>query len=123
MAEMKTYDVLKMAADLVDKGWTQGAFARLADGTRTSSYDPLAASFCLTGALLVASCRDSESIFSDTSYSSCLSVLRDLLKNRGEIDLAEGEDLGAWNDKPDRKKREVVDLLLEAARAEEEADG
>ncbi len=28
-----------------------------------------------------------------------------------------------WNDNPDRKKREVVDLLLEAARAEEEADG
>ena len=120
MAEMKTYDVLRRAADLVDQGWTQGAFARLADGQSCRSRDSDAASFCLVGALDVAGYQASAHVYS--IYPSCLSVLRALLNKRGEIDLAV-EGFLTWNDNPDRKKREVVDLLLEAARAEEEADG
>ena len=119
MAEMKTHDVLRRAADLVDQGWTQGAFARSATGQACRSWDSDAASFCLVGALDVASYQASAHVYS--IYSSCLTVLRTLLKKRGE--LGNGKDLQAWNDNPDRKKREVVDLLLEAARAEEEADG
>ena len=121
MAEMKTHDVLRRAADLVDQGWTQGTSARLADGTKTSFSDPDAASFCIAGAVCAAIAKGEG--FSDGCFSSSIAALRDFLKNRSEIDLAEEEDLGAWNDKPFRKKREVVDLLLEAARAEEEADG
>ncbi len=127
MAEMKTHDVLRRAADLVDKGWTQGTAARLADGTRTLFDDPDAASFCIIGAVNAVVAKGEG--FSDGYFLYSLAVLRDFLKNRGEIDLAEEEDLGAWsdlggwNDNPFRKKREVVDLLLEAARAEEEAYG
>ena len=126
MAEMKTHDVLKMAADLVDKGWTRGALALSDTGALCGWDDSDAASFCLVGALSVASQSASSRQLSGESdvdylFSSCLTVLRALLKKRGE--LGNGKDLETWNDKPFRKKREVVDLLLEAARAEEEADG
>ncbi len=116
MAEMKTHDVLRRAADLVDKGWTQDALARLADGTRTSFRDPDAASFCIIGAVYAEGKRRG---------LSSLDVLCDLLKNRGSEVSPFGEiNLATWNDNPARKKREVVDLLLEAARAaEEESDG
>ena len=122
---MKTYDVLRMAADLVDKGWTRGALALSDTGALCGWDDSDAASFCLVGALSVASQSASSRQLSGESdvyyFSSCLTVLRALLKKRGE--LGNGKDLETWNDNPDRKKREVVDLLLEAARAEEEADG
>ena len=125
MAEMKTHDVLRRAADFVDQGWTQGTAARSDTGQPCSSEDSDAVLFCLVGALGVASCQAASSRQlsgeSDVYFSSCLTVLRTLLKKRGE--LGNGKDLQAWNDNPDRKKREVVDLLLEAARAEEEADG
>ena len=97
MAEMKTHDVLRRAADLVDQGWTQGTSARLADGTKTSFSDPDAASFCIIGAVCAAVAKEGY-------RSSPLAALRDFLKNRSEIDLAEEEDLGAWNDKPFREK-------------------
>ena len=125
MAEMKTHDVLRRAAGLVDKGWTRGAFTLSDTGALCWWDDSDAASFCLVGALGVASCQAASSRQlsgeSGVYFSSCLTVLHTLLKKRGE--LGNGKNLEAWNDNPDRKKREVVDLLLEAARAEEEADG
>lgn len=48
---MTTRDVLLSAADLVERGWSQRAFARDSDGDIVPVLSPYAASFCAYGAL------------------------------------------------------------------------
>ncbi len=47
---------LQRTADILatPETWTQGAIARLADGTDTASFDPKAVCFCLLGARRLA---------------------------------------------------------------------
>jgi len=94
-------DVLDAAADLVAKlkGWTQGAYARDADGRDVNPYEkwrasPQAVCFCLYGALAqVASQAGMEKIPS----------LTDPLPST------------EWNDAPGRTQSEVVAALRAAA--------
>jgi hypothetical protein len=47
----KTSDVLNLAADYIDRGWTQGALARRKNGARADPNSPDAVSWCALGAI------------------------------------------------------------------------
>lgn len=46
-----TSEILRAAADLIDKGWTQGAYARNATGASVGPHDTDAVCFCALGAI------------------------------------------------------------------------
>ena len=52
---MKYSEVYNKTADLVEKGWTQGIMARDKWGTSCYPTSSLAVSWCLSGALTLAS--------------------------------------------------------------------
>lgn len=60
---MTPHQLLVVARDLIadPAHWTKGAFARNANGARTSASDPAACRFCSAGALLRANLKTSES--------------------------------------------------------------
>lgn len=90
-------EVLLAARSLLQRGWTQGVYARtrwLGRAVRTG--DDRAASFCILGALKRA------------SYGSKISLDRAAGAVRHELgDTA----LANWNDRPHRKKPEVLALF------------
>lgn len=93
-------NVLLNAADLLEKkGWTQGCDARDADGRTVALDSELAQSFCAIGAVhrVAAHVHDAD---------EALNVLRRFCRN----------GVSPWNDAPNRRKEEVVDLLRKAAK-------
>jgi len=95
-------EVLNKAADLLEKpgAWTQGALARLSDGTPVYSRSLSQAScYCMAGALWVANGFR----FPDEAFDA----------------LPEGPRgaTGSWNDAPGRTQSEVVEALRAAAKA------
>lgn len=73
--------------------WTQGSYARDASGRRTGCWEPNAVCWCLEGAIKRVSNTDEE-------YSEALSLLAH------EVRLVH-----RWNDHPDRKPQDVLQLL------------
>lgn len=49
-----TSGILDRAADLIDRGWTRGSYARTDKGTPVSWVNPLATCFCAEGAVFLA---------------------------------------------------------------------
>lgn len=96
--------VLSEAADLLEKpgAWTQGVFARNAKGENTglSEIRGKAVCWCVLGAT-AASAGSNLGLSSAADH-----FLRDFLGV---------EELGSWNDAPDRSQEEVVDALRRAA--------
>jgi hypothetical protein len=106
----RTADILDLAADLIEPpgAWTQGAFARAADGASVVSTDPLAVCWCASGAISkVTGSISSEAVF----------VVREALRKHLPDFIAR------WNDDPARTQPEVVAMLREAAKAERAAEG
>lgn len=106
---MTVADVLNAAADLLEPEgrWTQGAYARKADGTELQT--PLAKSatcYCMFGAMAVA-CRTNPENGGNAKYSKAVTAVLDSLRI-SSIDF--------WNDRPARTQAEVVHALREAAR-------
>ena len=56
---MITAEVLNRAADLVEKGWTQGCYARDAKDNRCASSSKRAVKYCASAAIMVAA-RDAD---------------------------------------------------------------
>ena len=48
---MSTVNTLKAARNLLEKGWTQGTYARDKNGASVDYRDPEACSFCISGVL------------------------------------------------------------------------
>ncbi len=86
----------------MNSGWTRGAFAR--DGSSRVVYwdSRVAVRFCLLGAVRRASRRPRQ------SWSDGIAVEHVVMKAVRSFDVS---SLSSWNDKPGRKKSEVIALL------------
>lgn len=94
---------LEKAAALIERtGWTQRAYARLANGDNTSWRSPEAVCFCAAGALYRVT------LLAD--YGTQLDAREALKKFLGT-------HIGEWNDQSDRTAGEVISTMNSAARS------
>ena len=97
------------AAACVERGWVQDTYAVNSEGLTVNPNDPAAEKWCLLGAMR----REGVSLM----------MLIPALDDRGINHRFYGSfALQSWNDKPERRKEEVVDLLLKAAYAQDVLD-
>lgn len=89
--------VRELAAQYVERGWTQGAYARSASSHRVAILSPRAVRFCMVGAIARAATD-----LAVAEWPVCLAVM---------AELPPGAGLSVWNDAPDRTQAEVVALL------------
>lgn len=95
---MTTAEILNAAADLCERGWTQGDFAVNADGRVSAPWDKSAVAWCVIGA--VRSCtKDAWDV------TNAIALLHGYV----------GQNVSAWNDTPGRTQAEVVETLRKAA--------
>jgi hypothetical protein len=91
---MKPSEILVEAKRLlVEKGWTQGAYARDTNGRIVGCPAPDDACFCAYGALVAASIGESFTLHSE-AY--------------GYLDIVCGGSVARFNDAKDRTKEEVL---------------
>jgi len=76
--------------------WTQGAFARTADGVRCPAYDTTATCWCIGGAVLAVAA------FSDKRADALFALHQAAGKH---------QHIGVWNDVPARTHAEVLAIL------------
>ena len=101
MTDQTPQDILNAAADLIERtGWTQGEFAKDADGDPVSATSPFANCFCMFGAIyrVTAEVSPRGSIMAD--------LAEEILAERVGYD-----HFSKWNDHPDRTKEEVIAAL------------
>ena len=92
-------ELYNVAAALIEKGWNQDVYSRDKEGNSCDPGEKSAVSWCLSGALLLASDHlDSDFLRGARAYLG--------LETAASI----------WNDSPGRTQREVVKLLKNAAR-------
>lgn len=90
---MTTIETLRVARERVAQGWTQGWFARTADGVLCGARDPAAVCWCIRGAICSTS---------DDSLDRAVEALRDTLG---------WDNIAAWNDADGRTQAEVLALF------------
>jgi len=106
-------DILEAAAGLLETtGWTKGAYHRNLYGSSDDDDAQHAVQYCAAGALRrVAGCYDHSlprSLrFANTSVTNIETMLA---REVGAVCLP------TWNDMPERKAHEVIDLFKEAAK-------
>ena len=98
-----TLDILIEARAYVEKGWTQGAWARNRKGTPVNEDSTRAVCWCALGALWKA----------DGIGSYGLNAL--VKASGGEVHPT---TISGWNDNPDRTQAEVLALFDKAIEAE-----
>lgn len=88
---MTVSEIREAAARLLEQGWTQGYFAKDADGEACSGADPRAVCFCMAGALMrLAKQGDASRAYCEVKRELGVQVLSD------------------YNDAPGRTQSEVV---------------
>ena len=93
-------DVLNEARRLiVEKGWTQNAYARRDDGDPCNEDDQYAVCFCASGALYAASWRVAGSQYATDIRDTARQFLRRAIG---------GAHVPQWNDNPSRSASEVL---------------
>ena len=92
-------DILNRAAELVEHGWTQGAY-EFTENSKTY--------YCLVGAIGRA-----QEIFSVPGRQEAYKAIGDRL--RKDHGLPKLDPISRWNDAPGRTQAEVVALLREVA--------
>jgi TolB-like protein len=92
---------LTEARKLLEKGWTQNAYARNANGVAVDEENPNACSFCVRGALNRA----------HASLETHLLVGRVVKERTG------GLWVHLWNDAPGRTREEVLAMIDEILKA------
>ena len=95
-------EIYNKAADLIEEGWTQGAFARDKQGKHTHPCGGGAKSWCLSGALVAVACPVPKNY-----VPTCPVRLAEGLMLKGE--------LNSWNDVLGRTKEQVIARLWRAA--------
>lgn len=95
--------VLRDAAELVNRGWTQGDYARDAAGHEVDPRDPEAVCWCAQGAIWKAGC---------TAEFQAISVLCTHINDTPGWYV---DTVIAWNDHPDRTAEEVATTMRECA--------
>lgn len=95
-------DFADCAADLVERGWCQHEMARRVDGEACQPWALVAAAWCLTGAVQAVTVWEYGSVVEGWTMRSCiLSAICDII----------GLSPTHWNDSPERRQAEVVDVL------------
>lgn len=112
---IKAREVISSAIVLIERGWSQKAVARRADGTPCGPADTDAAAWCLTGALYR---RVDYRVF-PADACNAERLIRSVIGLRSGVDehgkpIHEGTT--QWNDDP---KRTVVDVLAALHSAEQ----
>lgn len=108
-------NVIDKAIELIEtKGWTQGAYARLANGDKTEYTDTAAVCYCISGAMNCAAkqLKNEENDY-DEIFLKGWWTITDVLRNR-EGGKAWDQPV-YWNDESGRTKEEVVELLKKAS--------
>lgn len=97
--------LIERAADLLESGWCQRAYALTADGREVHSSKPSAVAWCASGALMRA--RDEVlGTMAPHLYGAAVNDLTNfLIEREGPMTIS------AYNDAPGRKKEEVVALF------------
>jgi len=88
---------------LKTKGWTQGAYARDADGDVVTTVSNHAACYCLQGAMDYV-CMSAN----DTEANDVFDAYREV---KNSLIYKNGEGIVGYNDTPGRTKEQVIDLL------------
>lgn len=101
---MSGAELLRDAADLVARGWCQGAEARNSAGEPTQVNSPDAVEWSLLGALQAAALRDPS--ITVTDIAEAVAALAELIAN---------PVLADWNDVEQQTSSEVVSVLEHAA--------
>ena len=104
---MTDSELYNKAADLIEKGWTQNAFARDEEGGSVNPDDNEAASWCLSGALWLV--VQENKILNETSRGRVTTNYK--LVNNLKLERFAPE----WNDDPGRTQGQVAILLRNAA--------
>ncbi|MGD9890972.1 MAG: hypothetical protein AB7R89_28275 [Dehalococcoidia bacterium] len=92
--------VLRRARELIATGWAQGWYARSINGRRARVSSPKATSFCILGAISLAS--DEVSPAGYDLYIRTVTQVGGFVSDR---------DVAGWNDAPERTQADVLALL------------
>lgn len=103
---MRPNDILTAAADLIEKGWTQGALATDSSNHLVLVQSPAACKFCMVGAMVKAS----KGKATDT-YREAMEKALSHVRTRGFYSVS------SYNDEPCRTQAEAIATLREAANA------
>lgn len=95
---------LKRARDLISGGWTQGVYTT-AGAISVAIRRPHGHCYCLTGAVIVAT--DDRERFALPEYEALAAQLPEDFNP----DMAPKARLEQWNDKPGRRREDVLDLF------------
>ena len=96
-------ELYNKAADMIERGWTTGAFARDEQGCSVYLRDHCATSWCLSGALWL--------VVTENAAPGCMASTLSRLSDG----LGLGEPISQWNDRPDRTGGQVEALLRNAS--------
>lgn len=102
----KYVDILQKARGLLVKGWTKGAYARIADNTPVIFSHSNATCWCMVGALYAANSK-----FVSNNSTGEFYGLRYLW---AAITLGNESELTHWNDTPERTINDVLDVYDKA---------
>lgn len=101
--------LLDRAVERIKRGWTQGAYARDADGYElTSSSDGRAVCWCASGSLYAELSPDG---YPDRTYAHNV-------RERAEqavVEFLEGRGVIEWNDSDGQSAEKVADVMRQAA--------
>ena len=97
---MTTKDVLTQARALIEKGWTQDALARDAEGQDVYPKNSDACQWCATGAIWAV-------VGISQAYLDAFDMIDNLVRDNYE-------DIGYFNDAPDTTQADVIKLFDEA---------
>lgn len=113
---MNTIDILIGARARVARGWTQGAYARDAQGRELScSWHPDTECMCAVGAILASRGRASEACAVDALLASIL----DQIPFQSDLPMTR---IIRWNDAPSRTQADVLAAFDRAIAALQEEE-
>jgi hypothetical protein len=98
---MNELELIRRARRRIEKGWTQGAYARDSRGSLIASDSPEASCWCVLGALGEDVRGSHESELVDPIYA----------RLHGLIDC---DSLALWNDAPDMTQERVLEVFKKA---------
>lgn len=107
--EVTAKKILKTASKVVKRGWTTGAIARRADGSRCSPYASDAACFCAYGAI-------DRAVFELTGQTSNAEGDRAEIVLINLVHKETGTSVPSFNDKVAKDADQVAELFKRAAK-------
>ena len=107
-------DVLNQAAELVEFGWTKGAYARTAAGDELDLGQKGGICWCTSGAIGEAVRRLNQR-FDEGLFFEATEEFRRALRIRDEVP--------EWNDRASRRKGQVITALRRTAALAREQEG